>query len=117
MLGDYEMGSVFKIFNTAMALDSGVTSLTKGYDASHPIHIGRFTIEDYHGKHRWLSVPEIFMYSSNIGSAPLGVVAGAARQRAFLARLLLRQQRPPEPDAGGPPLAPAAPPAGDALTA
>ncbi|HYU13679.1 MAG TPA: penicillin-binding protein 2, partial [Stellaceae bacterium] len=86
-LGDYEMGSVFKIFNTAMALDSGVTSLTKGYDASHPIHIGRFTIEDYHGKHRWLSVPEIFMYSSNIGSAHMAVDAGAERQRAFLARL------------------------------
>src|SRR5439155_7905335 len=28
-LGDYEMGSIFKIFNTAMALDAGVTSSTK----------------------------------------------------------------------------------------
>src|SRR5260370_9783058 len=98
MLGDYEMGSVFKIFNTAMALDSGVTSLTKGYDASHPIHIGRFTIEDYHGKHRWLSVPEIFMYSSNIGSAHMAVDAGAERQRAFLARLGLLKQVPIELD-------------------
>jgi cell division protein FtsI (penicillin-binding protein 3) len=97
-LGDYEMGSVFKIFNTAMALDSGVTSLTKGYDASHPIHIGRFTIEDYHGKHRWLSVPEIFMYSSNIGSAHMAVDAGAERQRAFLARLGLLKQVPIELD-------------------
>jgi cell division protein FtsI (penicillin-binding protein 3) len=86
-LGDYEMGSVFKVFNTAMALDSGVASMTKQYDASHDIHIGRFTIEDYHGKHRWLSVPEIFMYSSNIGSARMAVDAGAERQRSFLARL------------------------------
>ncbi len=90
-LGDYEMGSVFKIFTTAMALDSGVTSMTKGYDASHPIHIGRFTIEDYHGKHRWLSVPEIFMYSSNIGAARMAVDAGAERQRSFLGRLGLLQ--------------------------
>ena len=97
-LGDYEMGSVFKIFNTAMALDSGVTSLTKGYDASHPIQIGRFTIEDYHGKHRWLSVPEIFMYSSNIGSAKMAVDAGADRQRSFLARLGLLQPVPVEID-------------------
>src|SRR5439155_15514661 len=97
-LGDYEMGSVFKIFNTAMALDSGVTSLTKGYDASHPIRIGRFTIEDYHGKHRWLSVPEIFMYSSNIGSAHMAIDAGAERQRAFLARLGLLKQVPIELD-------------------
>jgi cell division protein FtsI (penicillin-binding protein 3) len=86
-LGVYEMGSVFKIFNTAMALDAGVTSMTKGYDASHAIQIGRFTIDDYHGKHRWLSTPEIFMYSSNIGSARMAVDAGATRQRDFLGRL------------------------------
>ncbi len=90
-LSDYEMGSVFKIFNTAMALDSGVTTMTKGFDATHPIKIGRFTIDDYHGKHRWLSVPEIFMYSSNIASARMAVAAGAERQRGFLDRLgLLR---------------------------
>jgi cell division protein FtsI (penicillin-binding protein 3) len=91
-LGDYELGSVFKIFNTAMALDSGVATMTSGYDASRPIEIGRFTIEDYHGKHRWLSVPEIFMYSSNIGSARMAVAAGADRQKGFLARLGLLQK-------------------------
>jgi len=96
--GDYEMGSVFKIFNTAMALDSGVTTMTKGYDASHPIEIGRFTIEDYHGKHRWLSVPEIFMYSSNIGSARMAVDAGGERQRAFLTKLGLLKPVPVELD-------------------
>jgi cell division protein FtsI (penicillin-binding protein 3) len=86
-LGDYEIGSVFKIFTAAMALDSGVTSLSKGYDASHPISIGRFTISDYHGKHRWLSVPEILMYSSNIGAARMAVDAGGDRQRDYLGRL------------------------------
>src|SRR5207244_7016583 len=86
-LGDYEMGSVFKIFTTAMALDSGVTSMTKGYDASHPIRIGRFTIEDYHGKHRWLSVPEIFMYSSNIGAARMVDYAGVVMISGLLGGL------------------------------
>lgn len=86
-LGVYEMGSVFKIFNTAMALDAGVTSMVKGYDASRPIQIGRFTITDYKGKNRWLSTPEIFMYSSNIASARMAVDAGAERQRNFLGRL------------------------------
>jgi len=86
-LGTYEMGSVFKIFNTAMALDDRVTTLAGGYDATQPIHVGRFTIHDDHGKHRWLSVPEIFMYSSNIGSAKMAVDAGAERQQAFLGRL------------------------------
>ncbi len=89
--GEYELGSVFKIFNTAMALDSGTANMTKSYDARNPIQIGRFSIEDYHGKHRWLTVPEIFMYSSNIGSARMAVEAGGQRQRDFLGRLgLLR---------------------------
>ncbi len=86
-LGVYEMGSVFKIFTTAMALDEGVVSLDDGYDTSKPIRIARFTINDYHPKNRWLSVPEIFMYSSNIGAARMAMDAGTAVQRAFLTRL------------------------------
>src|SRR5690606_27056259 len=64
-LGIYEMGSVFKLFNTALALDHGTVELSGGYDASKPIRIGGFTIRDFHGKNRWLSVPEILIYSSN----------------------------------------------------
>jgi cell division protein FtsI (penicillin-binding protein 3) len=86
-LGTYEIGSVFKIFTVAMALDDRVTTLAGGYDASHPIRIGRFTIHDDHAQNRWLSVPEIFMYSSNIGAAKMAVDVGADRQREFLAKL------------------------------
>src|SRR6516165_10845097 len=86
-LGVYELGSIFKIFTVAMALDYGTATISSTYDASHPITIGRFTISDYHGKHRVLSVPEILMYSSNIGAARMAVVAGAQTQREFLARL------------------------------
>jgi len=86
-LGVYELGSIFKIFTVAMALDCGTATVTSTYDASHPIRIGRFTISDYHGKHRVLSVPEILMYSSNIGAARMAVAAGAQTQRDFLARL------------------------------
>ena len=96
--GEYELGSVFKIFNTAMALDSGVSTMTSSYDARDGIKIGRFTIEDYHGKHRWLTVPEIFMYSSNIGSARMAMTAGAERQRGFLDRLGLLSPVPIELD-------------------
>ncbi len=85
--GEYELGSVFKIFNTAMALDSGVATMNSVFDATSGIKIGRFTIEDYHGKHRPLSVPEIFAYSSNIGSARMAMAAGAERQKSFLAKL------------------------------
>jgi len=86
-LGVYELGSIFKIFTVAMALDTGTSTLTSTYDASHDIHIGRFTIGDYHGKHRVLNVPEILMYSSNIGAAKMAMAAGGQRQREFLARL------------------------------
>lgn len=97
-LGDYEMGSAFKIFNTAMALDAGTATMTKNYDAIHDLRIGRFTITDYHGKHRMLSVPEVFMYSSNLGSARMAMEAGADRQRSFLARLGLLKPVPIEFD-------------------
>ena len=97
-LGAYELGSVFKTFNTAMALDSGVATMTKQYDAAHNIKIGRFTIKDYHGKKRALSVPEIYMYSSNIASARMALEAGAERQRNFLAKLGLLKPVPIEFD-------------------
>jgi cell division protein FtsI (penicillin-binding protein 3) len=97
-LGVYELGSVFKTFNTAMALDAGTATLTKQYDAVHNIQIGRFTITDYHGKHRYLSVPEIYMYSSNLGSARMALEAGADRQRSFLAKLGLLKPVPIEFD-------------------
>src|SRR5215469_4167130 len=86
-LGVYELGSIFKIFTVAMALDCGTATVASTYDASHPIKIGRFTISDYHGKHRVLSVPEILMYSSNIGAAQMAVAAGAQTQREFVARV------------------------------
>ena len=65
-LGVYEMGSVFKIFTTAMALDDGIVDLNDGYDVRKPIKAARYVIRDYKPKNRWLSIPEIFIYSSNI---------------------------------------------------
>lgn len=86
-LGVYEMGSTFKIFNTALALESGSATMTSGYDATKPIRIARFTINDYHAKRRWLSVPEIFMYSSNIGSVKMALDYGSKAQRSFMGKL------------------------------
>lgn len=86
-VGVYEPGSTFKILSTAMALDLGTVRLTSGFDASRPITYGRFTISDFRGKNRWLTVPEIFAYSSNIGTARMVLEVGVARHRAFLERL------------------------------
>jgi cell division protein FtsI (penicillin-binding protein 3) len=86
-LGTYELGSTFKIFNTAMALDSGLMDMTDGYDATDPIRISRFTIRDFHGEERYLTIPEIFIHSSNIGSAKMAVDVGPPAQQAFMERL------------------------------
>ncbi len=90
-LGIYEMGSVFKIFTAAMALDEGIVELSDGYDVRKPIRVARFTIRDFKPKNRWLSVPEIFIYSSNIGAVHMAMDAGTPVQQAFLARLGLTQ--------------------------
>ncbi|HEX2114558.1 MAG TPA: penicillin-binding protein 2, partial [Alphaproteobacteria bacterium] len=102
-LGVYEPGSTFKIFNTAMALDYGTTTIAGGYDATKPIQVARFTISDYKGQKRWLSVPEIFMYSSNIGSVRMALDVGRDRQREFLGRMgFLKTPSIELPEVGGP---------------
>lgn len=91
-LGVYELGSVFKIFNHAIALETGVATMSKRYDATKPIRVGRFTISDYHPENRWLTVPEIFEHSSNVGSARMALDFGSDVQRRFLGDLgLLRK--------------------------
>ncbi|MGY9005862.1 MAG: peptidoglycan D,D-transpeptidase FtsI family protein, partial [Alphaproteobacteria bacterium] len=102
-MGVYEMGSTFKIFTTAMALDSGVVGMRGGYDASAPIRVARFTISDFHSKKRWLSVPEIFMYSSNVGSVKMALDVGTKTQKHYLGRLgLLRPASIEVPEVGAP---------------
>ncbi len=87
-LGVYEQGSTFKIFNTAMALDTGKVTLASVFDATSPIKIDRFTINDDHAQRRPLTVPEIFTYSSNIASAKMAVdVMGPEGQRAFFDKI------------------------------
>lgn len=85
--GVFEMGSTFKMFTTAMALDSGRVNLDSRFDARNPIRIGRRTISDFHGKNRILSVPEVFIYSSNIGTAKMADTVGIQGQKEFLTRI------------------------------
>ncbi len=82
--GMYEPGSTFKLQTAGMALDSGAAQLWTSFDASHDIHIGRFTIKDFEGKHRVLELPEVIAYSSNLGAAHMAQQVGSERQRAWL---------------------------------
>ncbi len=102
-LGIYEVGSLFKVFTTAMALDDGVSTFASRYDATKPLEVAGYTIHDDDPQKRWLTVPEIFMYSSNIGEARMAADAGTDRQRDFLDRLgLLRQPSFELPEVGSP---------------
>ena len=105
-LGVYEMGSTFKIFTVAMALELGTADLTDSFDASEPIRVSRFMIRDDHAKNRWLSVPEVFIYSSNIGAARMALDVGTERQREFLGRIGLLRRAPLEVAEVGQPIAP-----------
>jgi cell division protein FtsI (penicillin-binding protein 3) len=82
--GMYEPGSTFKLQTAAMSLDSGAGHLWNSYDAGHDIKIGRFTIQDFQGKHRALFFPEVIAYSSNLGAARMAVAVGAERQQSWL---------------------------------
>ena len=93
-LGAYEFGSVFKLFNTAMALEGGVIKPYDVFDASKPMKIGRKTFEDYRGQNRPLMVPEILIHSSNIGSIRIALKAGYKRQREFLKQFGFYEQLP-----------------------
>jgi cell division protein FtsI (penicillin-binding protein 3) len=79
--GMYEPGSTFKLQTAAMALDGGIAHIWDEFDASRPIEIGRFTITDFEGKKRWLYLPEVLAYSSNLGAAHIAQAVGAERQR------------------------------------
>jgi cell division protein FtsI (penicillin-binding protein 3) len=85
--GIYELGSTFKTVTVAGALDSGKVRITDTFDARYGIRFGRFTIGDFHGKHRVLTLPEVYKYSSNIGTIRTMQQMGKDDFRAFLTKL------------------------------
>lgn len=85
--GLYEPGSVFKVFNTCLALDSGKVKPTDQFDATKPIKVGYNTIKDYRGKNSWLSVTDALVHSSNIASTQMALKVGKEQQKLFLERI------------------------------
>ena len=86
-LGVYEMGSTFKLFNTAAMIDDGIANMNSTFDATHPLEIAGYTIHDDHPLNRWASMADILIESSNIGSARMAMELGIERQREFLSRM------------------------------
>jgi len=85
--GVYEMGSVFKTFNSAFTLDSGKVTLNDVYETRGGLTIGHQHISEFHGKGRPLTVPEIFLYSSNTGSARMALRVGPQAQHDFFEKV------------------------------
>ncbi len=86
-VGVYEMGSTFKALTTAMALDSGRFTINSQLDATQALRYGRFRINDYRGQNRTLTVPESFVYSSNIAMAKMALALGPEAHQAFLRKM------------------------------
>lgn len=85
--GIFEPGSIFKTVTMAGALDSGAVKITDKFDARYGVRFGRYTIDDFHGKHAILSLPEVYKYSSNIGTIRIMQAMGKDNFRAFLSRV------------------------------
>lgn len=87
--GVYELGSTFKIFATAQALELGLLQPESMVDANAPMQWGRHRISEFEGKNYGplLSVTDVIAKSSNVGTAHIALMIGALRQQAFLKSL------------------------------
>ncbi len=87
--GVYELGSTFKIFAVAQAMELGLANATSLIDANAPMHWGKFKIREFQGKNYGprLSVTDIIVKSSNVGTANLALMIGQQRQKEFFRTL------------------------------
>lgn len=106
--GVYELGSTFKAFTVAQALDLKLVNPATMIDTRGPLRWGKHRIRDFHDYGNELPVETVLTKSSNIGTARIAQMIGAERQKDFLGQLGLLERMPVEmPEAhGGMPLTP-----------
>lgn len=92
----YEMGSVFKSFVVAAGLETGAADVNTLFDASDPLMIGRRRIADFHAQNRVMTLEEVFLHSSNIGTSRLAIDMGPEVMRDFYDRFGLLRAAPIE---------------------
>ena len=87
-VGVFEMGSTFKALTVAMALDSGKANINSTYStAGGMLRFGKHVIREYHGTGRTLTVPEVFLHSSNMGSVKMALSVGVEGHKTFLRKM------------------------------
>jgi cell division protein FtsI (penicillin-binding protein 3) len=100
----YELGSTFKPIAVAAAIDSGtITSMSRKFDATKPMPVGRFFVHDDPGdeQFRWLNIPETLIYSSNIATARIADELGPEKLQDMFRRLGFDQRPGTELGGGG----------------
>jgi cell division protein FtsI (penicillin-binding protein 3) len=85
--GVYELGSTFKIFAIAQAMELGLVGANTMIDTKGPLTWGRFRISDFYNYGPQLSTTDVIVKSSNIGTARIAQEIGADRQKDFLSSL------------------------------
>ena len=85
--GVYELGSTFKIFAVAQALELGLVNPDTLVDTKSPMVWGKYRIRDFHNYGKQLTVTDVIAKSSNIGTAHIALMIGAERQQQFLKSL------------------------------
>ncbi|MEO0938465.1 MAG: penicillin-binding protein 2 [Pseudomonadota bacterium] len=107
--GVYELGSVFKIFTAAQAIDLGLVNASTMINTAGPMKIGGFTIGEFRNKnYGTISVADVIVKSSNRGTGRLALQIGVERQQDFLKSLGFFEPTPFEivEATGGRPLLP-----------
>lgn len=107
--GVYELGSTFKIFTVAQAMDMGLINPNTMIDTKGPLRQDGFSIRDFRNYGNELSTTKVIVKSSNIGTARIAQMIGAKRQQEFLKSMGFFEPTPFEiiEAAGGKPLLPA----------
>lgn len=107
--GVYELGSTFKIFTTAQALELGLVTPETVIETKGPMKVHGYTIGEFENKNYGkLSVTDIIVKSSNRGTGRIALDVGAERQQEFLESLGMFEATPIEvvEATGGKPLKP-----------
>ena len=94
--GLYELGSTFKIFTAALMVEEGLANADTMVDTKGPMHWRRFKISDSHAMPARMTMRDVIVESSNVGTARLALMAGGVRQKDLLGRLGLLDPLPVE---------------------
>ncbi len=81
--GIYELGSTFKIFAAAYALEKNLVSMNTKVDTRGPLWFGKYPIKDFRNYGPHLTVQEVIVKSSNIGTARIAGMVGSTNLKKF----------------------------------